>query len=109
MFARPVRGPQRRSAGFVYRSNTRSVLARCSAFLVFEVLGVFAEADLGLRPYCILIIYYKAKQIKSSTLYKKTPQVFVFSLFLNELCSCKLGMYFISYGHTSLERSEVNA
>lgn len=82
MFARPVRGPQHPAAGFVYRSNTRPVLARCSAFLVFGVVGVFAEADLGLRPYCILIVYYKAKQIKIPTLYKKTHKYLCLLFFL---------------------------
>lgn len=80
MFARPVGVPQHPSAGSISRSNMCPVLARCSAFLVFEVVGFFIEADFGLRPYCILIIYYKTKQIKIPTLLKK-PHKFLCLLF----------------------------
>lgn len=63
-----------------YLEATCPVLARCSAFLVFEVVGFFIEADFGLRPYCILIIYYKTKQIKIPTLLKN-PHKFLCLLF----------------------------
>lgn len=50
------------------------------AFLVFDDVEFFGGGDLGPTPYCILIIYYKIRQGKKSTLWKNHKFLcFVFS------------------------------